>query len=464
MTPQAQLVLLLWLPITLYFFTRFPPRSAVIISFIGGLLFLPQKAGFRLPLIPNYEGMIATCYGIILGIIIYDAKTLTQFKFKWIDIPMLIWCICPLFSSLTNGLGLYDGFNATLDQTTRWGLPYFLGRLYLNDLAGLRELAINVVKGGLIYVPLCLFESRFSPQLHLLLYGYHQHFFLQSVRTGGYRPVVFMQHGLMVAMWMMLATLVIFWLWQAKVIQKIWGMPVNGLAVVLLITFMMIRSLGAYIYLFYGLIILFTTKWFRTNLPLLCLIAGISYYLFINVNGAFNGSEIVASIAQFNPERAQSLGFRLKNEEALIEKARQQILFGWGGWGRNRVYEENWRGEVVDVSITDSFWIITFGTRGVVGVISITTAMLLPIVRFCLWGYPARNWFNPKIAPAAVLAVGLSLFMLDCLLNAMFNPVFPLISGGLSGLSFKPITTRSTKLSKLKANKRFTPARRFRSS
>lgn len=450
-TPQALLVLILWLPITFYLFSRFPPRTAVIVSFIGGLLFLPQKAGFVLPLIPDYQGMTASCYGIILGVIVYDAQRLIQFKPKWMDIPMLIWCICPVFSSLANNLGLYDGINQALEQIAIWGLPYFLGRLYLSNLAGLQELAINIVKGGLIYVPLCLYEIRMSPQLHKIVYGYYQHDFAQTIRLGGYRPTVFMQHGLQVGMWMMLATLVALWLWQAKTVRKIWGIQMSWIVVVLIITIILIKSTGAYGYFLYGVIVMFMAKWVRTNLPLLLLIAVISYYLFLGVTGNFDGKQITDWIStNISADRAQSLQFRWDNEKLLGEKAREQMLFGWGGWSRNRVYEENWQGDLVDISVTDSLWIIAFGNRGVFGLASLTTAVLLPVVRLCLKGYPVRTWFNPKIAPVAVLAVGLTMFFLDCLVNAMILPIFPLISGGLSGINFQQTTqTRKTKSAKL---------------
>ena len=58
------------------------------------------------------------------------------------------------------------------------------------------------VLGGLIYVPLCLFEVRMSPQLHNMVYGFAQHSFGQTVRGGGWRPMVFMQHGLAVGLFM----------------------------------------------------------------------------------------------------------------------------------------------------------------------------------------------------------------------------------------------------------------------
>ena len=200
-------------PIVFCLFKIYAPRKAVIISFIGGLLFLPERAGFRLPLIPDYQGMVATCYGIVLAILVYDFQRLKDFKLGWIDLPMLIWCICPIFSSISNDLGTYDGVNEAITQTVTWGLPYFLGRFYLNTLTALEELAINIIKGGMIYVPLCIYEGRMSPQLHNMLYGYYPPSFRHcSILPFGrlQKPMVFMEHGLMVGMWMMMVTLVGF--------------------------------------------------------------------------------------------------------------------------------------------------------------------------------------------------------------------------------------------------------------
>ncbi len=454
MTPQAQLVLLAWLPIVFYLFILLPPRKAVIVSFVGGLLFLPERAKFALPLIPDYKGMVATCYGIILAILVYDSQRLNSFKPGWVDVPMTIWCVCPFVSSVANGLGFYDGFNETLTQIANWGLPYFLGRLYLGNLSGMRMLASEILKGGLLYVPLCLYEGRMSPQLHRIVYGYFAHpsGIVQSIRYGGYRPNVFMQHGLMVGMWMMAVALIAVWLWKAKTLKKVWGMSLDWLIWVFLFVVIWCRSTGAYFYMALGVATLFSAKWLRTSLLLLFLIVVLSYYLYAGATGTFAGDEIVSFISEkVNPERAQSLAFRFNNEEILGEHARERIIFGWGGWGRNRVYEYNWAGELEDTAVTDSLWIITFGINGLVGLISLTASLLLPVACFSLFRYPANTWFNPKVAPAAAQAVVLALFMLDSVLNNMYNPVFTLISGGLSGIvlnrseNLRPNETRSAR-------------------
>ena len=440
MSPQAQLALLIWIPIVLHIFSKFPPSKAVIISFIGGLLFLPERTGFALPIIPDYQGMAATCYAIILAICKHDPERWKTFKPGWMDIPMFIWCLCPFLSSMSNGLGAYDGFNETLTQTVRWGLPYLLGRLYLNNLAALEELAINIIKGGLLYVPLCIFEGRMSPQLHLYVYGYYAHpsGVTQAYRLGGYRPNVFMQHGLMVGFWMMTVALVALWLWKAGTVKKIWNYSMGTLVTVLILTFFWCRSTGAYIYFFLGLIVLFSAKLLRTNIVIIGVSFAIIYYLYTSAIGTFPGDEIVQFVSDnLNPDRAQSLEFRFGNEELLAEHAQHRIIFGWGGWGRNRIYEENWWGEIEDVSVTDSLWIIAFGINGLVGLGSLTASLLLPALAFVFLGYKPKDWFHPRVAPAAVLATTLPLFMFDSMLNYMFNPLFPLISGALSSLIMK---------------------------
>jgi hypothetical protein len=120
-------------------------------------------------------------------------------------------------------------------------------------------------------------------------------------------------------------------------------------------------------------------------------------------------------------------------EEILGEKARQRFLFGWGDSGGNRVYNEYGK----DISVTDSLWIIAFGVNGAVGLVSLFSSLLLPVIVFCVFKYPARTWSNPKVAPAAALGVALTMYVFDCVLNAMTNPIFALIAGGISGLVLK---------------------------
>ncbi|MEG3910686.1 O-antigen ligase domain-containing protein [Microcoleus sp. w1-18aA5] len=436
-----------FIPVVCYLFIRFPAQRAVIISFVVAWLFLPQ-ASYPIPSLPPYTKISAACYGILLGTLIYDTARLTSFKPGWLDVPMVIYCLCPIISQVSNG---GSPISPTINQIVTWGLPYFLGRLYVGSLDGLRQLAIGIFAGGLAYIPFTLIEGVRGPILHQMIYGVNAfEDWGQARRLGGWRPVVFMQHGLMVGLWMMTAALIAVWLWQTGTLKKFMGRNIKTLAIILTIAFFLCRSTGAYSLFGMALLVLFSAKIFRTSLPLLLIIGYIVFYLYIAASGQFSSQDVVAFITQiFGEERAASLKFRFDNEEILGEKARQRFMFGWGDSGGNRVYNEY--GD--DISVTDSLWIIAFGINGAVGLVSLFSSMLLPVIVFCLFKYPARTWSNPKVAPAAALGVALSMYVFDCVLNAMTNPIFALIAGGISGLVLKAPES-------LKAKKTSSPPRR----
>ncbi len=71
--------------------------------------------------------------------------------------------------------------------------------------------------------------------------------------------------------------------------------------------------------------------------------------------GVYDGRSIADFVEQnVSADRANSLRHRLNNEDMLLSRAFESPLFGWGGWGRNRVYDENGK----DLTVTDGLWII----------------------------------------------------------------------------------------------------------
>ncbi|PSB50949.1 hypothetical protein C7B67_12690 [filamentous cyanobacterium Phorm 6] len=428
------------IPVVFYLFIRFPAQRAVIISFVVAWLFLPQVS-YPIPILPPLTKISTACYGILLATIIYDTERITTFKPGWLDIPMVIWCLCPIVSQVSNG---GSPISPTFLQIVSWGAPYFLGRLYLGSLDGLRQMAIGIFAGGLAYIPFTLIEGVKGPILHQMVYGVSAvEDWGQARRMGGWRPVVFMQHGLMVGVWMMTAALIGIWLWQTGALKKFQGRNIKTLVIVLTISFFLCRSTGAYSLFGIGLLILFCAKWFRTSLPLLLIIGYVAFYLYVAASGQFASKDVIDFITQiFGEERSDSLKFRFDMEEILGEKARQRFLFGWGDAGGNRVYNQYGK----DISVTDSLWIIAFGLYGAVGLVSLFSSLLLPVVAFCM-KYPARTWSNPKVAPAAALGVALTMYVFDCVLNAMTNPIFAVIAGGISGLVLKAPESLKTKKS-----------------
>ena len=161
------------IPLTLVLFALLPARCAVVTGAIAAWLFLPCT-GVDLPGFPDYTKATAATAGILLGTLVFEPARLAAFRLRWFDLPMLLWSLCPFASSLSNGLGPYDGLSAALGQTIAWFLPYLVGRLYLTDVEGLRELALGMIIGGLCLVPLCLFEFKMSPCVSRMVYGVSQ--------------------------------------------------------------------------------------------------------------------------------------------------------------------------------------------------------------------------------------------------------------------------------------------------
>jgi len=416
-----------WIAVVLVLFSVLPARRAVIVSFIGAWLFLPQA---QIPFdgLPDVTKVTVTSFAVVLGAVLFDAGRILHYRPSWVDAPIAAWCAAPIAASVANGLGVYDGLSAALDHVVTWGIPYFIGRIYFNDLAALRELAIGVFVGGLVYVPLCLLEIRLSPQLHRWVYGYHQHSFAQTIRWGGYRPTVFMQHGLMVGMWMISATLAGGWLWMSGALRALWRIPTWALTGVLLGTSVLCKSAGSLVLLLVGAGALCTIRSIRTALVLLPLVLIPPTYVALRAQGVWNGAELVALASRVNEDRAASLQGRFDNEVKLVEKALQKPYFGWGTWGRWRVADELGR----DVTTADSLWIISLGRTGVVGLCAVLAVILLPVL-LLMRRIGVRDWMHPAAGGAAVLAVLLVLYMMDSLLNAMLNPLFMLAAGGLSG-------------------------------
>jgi hypothetical protein len=286
-----------------------------------------------------------------------------------------------------------------------------------------------------------------SPQLHRLVYGYTQHTFAQTIRFDGYRPMVFFTHGLTLALWMVCALLIAGWLWWtgksatgAAVSSKRGGMAtapskiagwMGWFALLLLPTVVLLKSTGALVLGALGCAVLCAARYWPSRVWLLLLVAIPPLYVVTRTSGAWKGEDLV-EMAKTNVgnARAQSLAFRLENEERLIDKALGQPLFGWGGWGRARVYDS----EGKDRTITDGLWIIALGDRGIFGLVALGGVLLLPVLRFAFL-FPPRSWGEPLVAPLTVCAVVVALWAIDCLLNAGFNHLYLLMAGGLVGLS-----------------------------
>lgn len=414
---------------TVVCFRLLDPRRTALWAMLLGWLFLPHYEGsYRVPVVVSKTMFVPAA--ILLGSIIFDTARWRSFRPRWADLPVGFFCAAAFATAIDNDLGSYEGTAAMVQTALSWAAPYLLGRVYFGHPRAMREFATALVAAAMIYVPFCLFEIRMSPQLHFTLYGFRSEAFDTVSRFGGYRPSVFMQTGLALGLFMAVGALCAFWLWRTGALDKVAGVPVSWALAILGATVLLTKSLGAIILLATSVVLLESTRRLRTAALLLALAAIPPAYCVARLSG-WNADRLTTFVGEVvNAERAQSVQFRIENERLLIEKAMLKPWLGWGAFGRSFVYDEDGR----RLTVVDSMWIIVLGVRGLVGLIAVGATLLIPPL-LLLWTFPARQWGNPRLAPAAVLAVALLLWTVDDLLNFMMTPVFPAIAGALVSFS-----------------------------
>ena len=426
------IALVAFVPTVAILFAWLGPQRGVIVSLLAGWLLLPSYDGrLNLPVLGGKATFVPVV--VALASLAFDARRWGRLRPGWLDLPVAVLCIGPFFTSVVNDLGAYDGAHAASRVVWAWGLPYLLGRLYLGHPKALHEFSGALTAAALAYVPLCLWEVRMSPNLHLFVYGFHPMDFLQAVRFGGYRPNVFQSHGLMLGMILASATLVAYWEWRTRARTTFLDVPFGWVVAVLGVTTLLTKATGSILLLAVGIAVLEGTRRLRAPWLVLGLLLVPPAYSAARIAG-WTGQDLVGlSRTVFSQERADSLSFRMEQEEALIDKAMQRPGLGWGGWGRSRIFDEDGR----DVSVTDGMWIITLGVSGLLGLGALYLTLALPVLAL-VRRFPARHWGDTRIAATVGMAVVILLWATDNLLNAMVTPLAPAMAGALVSFSLLP--------------------------
>ncbi|MEE9391391.1 MAG: O-antigen ligase domain-containing protein [Planctomycetota bacterium] len=415
----ALMALLGWPLITMGIFSAMSPRRAVLTSVILGWLFLPEVATLSIKGIPDYDKSAAIALAVLLSTALFDPRRIASFKANIYDLPMILWILGPFATSISNGLGAYDGVSACIVEALSWGIPYFMGRVYFSDQRAAHDLAVAFFLAGLLYVPFCLWEVKMHPHLHKSLYGFRQQGLNQTLRLGGYRPTVFLPHGIAVGMLMTSSALCGYWLWISGGFKKLFGVSVGWMVVGVAITAVLCKSTGAIALLIVGAVALAWSHKSKSSLLIVCMIFAAPSYITARALIGWDGVEIIElSRIIVNDERAASLKWRIDAEDLLVERAEMRAVLGWGRWRRWRVYDERGR----SLAVSDGFWIIAYGQRGLVGLVLIVVVSLLPIV-LVLRFHAVRFWRGPGAAGIEVLSIVQALYMIDYLFNFMLNPI-----------------------------------------
>jgi hypothetical protein len=437
----AYLMLAAWPLITLVMFRRWPIERALIWSLLGAYMFLPPPpAAFDFPLVPplTKESLpsLAT-----FAICLIHAKARAPLLPKSLPARVLValFILSPIATVLTNGepvfygriglpaLGLKDMVALCLLQAILL-LPFLLARQHLATPEGLRELVMALMLGGLIYSLPMLIEVRLSPQLNFWIYGYYQHSFEQTMRAGGFRPIVFMYHGLWVAFFTVMAiTCAIALAREADVRRRILyllaALYLGGVLV-------LCKSLGSLIYgVYLAPLALFLPTRMQIRIAGLMAVVAVAYPV-LKGAGLIPVDWILEQAAKVDPERAYSLRFRLDNEDILMERALEKPLFGWGSWGRNHIL--NPVTGVIE-TVTDGRWIILIGIFGWVGYLAEFGLVALPILM--LWVHGRRLGDAAHVRLIGPVALLLAINLIDMLPNATLTPLTWLFAGAVLGLT-----------------------------
>lgn len=432
-------MLLVWPFVTWQLFRRLDPARALIWSVLAGYLILPPATRFDFPVIPDFDKdsipalVSLACVMFLLrdriGILPHSriGKAL-----------MAAFVLSPVATVLTNtdaltvqsgndiqGMKIYDSIAAVANHAI-YALPLFLGRRYLATPQAAQALLAALVAGALAYSLPMLVESRLSPQMNVWVYGFFQHDFFQTIRQGGFRPVVFLPHGLWVAMFTLCALAAA----AALLRQGPAARRPRHLAVFLYLAFMLwvCKSAGVMIYALalLPLILVAPRRW--------QVLAAAALALVVMAYPILRGAHLVPLDAildlarGFSPDRAWSLQFRIENEELLLARAEERPWFGWGGYARNFIHDPV-TGQLT--TIADGAWVIQIGTYGWLGYLAQFGLLCLP-----LWLLGREAVAQPSrafAAPVAALALIFGFNMADLLPNGTLVPLSWLMAGCLLG-------------------------------
>ncbi len=463
----AYLMLAMWPLVCLVLFLKLPMGRAFLWSMFGAYLLLPpHPASFDFPLLPPFNKLTLTNLSVFVIVwALSDKKMKLLPEGKLIRVLIFVFVFSPIATVLVNGdpvmfvtgglRGLWPRDSVALVITQAIILlPFLLARQLLAEKGSQRDLLIVLCVSGLLYSLPMLAEVRLSPQLNLWIYGYFQHIFEQSIRAGGYRPIVFLYHGIWVAFFAMTSVVATIALWRGE--RSKHSLLYLLAALYLIVVLLLCKTMAPIIYLVLLVpLVAFFPVLLQVRVAAVLVILALSYPTLKGVH-LVPTEAMLQQVEAVSSERSMSLRIRFENEELLLARANEKPLFGWGSWGRNQLHN------AIDGTITtisDGRWIITMGVFGWFGFFAEFGLLSLPI--FLIWyqflnssrgekkprnktqriTIPLRR-VTTRIVPVkqlspyvGVLSLLLAVNLVDLLPNATLTSLTWLVAGALLGHS-----------------------------
>lgn len=427
----AYLVLFAWPFIAHKICKRVSVTDAAILLLLVPYLFLPKNTGVDLPLLPMVDkSSIAAIVALIL--LRKHLRETSNIKFtlttKACWVALFGGYLCTTFLNgdplvfgqrVIPGMRFWDYLGGAFDRYFSFFVPFYIGYKLLGTVNAHQRFVYWFALSGLVYLIPMFWEIRMSPQLHAQFYGFFPHDdFGQQIRDGGFRPVVFLGHGLLVAFYAFSACICAL-AWKREN-AKLWRLRSIYAFAVLLVGVIACKTLSVVFYLLLGFALILLVPATKKYLVMCVLAFGLLFYPALRILASPSLEWFSQKIEEVKPERGLSFRFRLDNEEQLLEKAQERAWFGWGNWGRNMVFSD--AGE--RLSTTDGIWIIRFGVGGWVAYLSFMGVLTLPF------------WLSLRARKRVALDGGTDIYTQALLVILICNMIDFIPNSSLSALTF----------------------------
>jgi hypothetical protein len=421
--------------VSIALFVTLSVERAAIWSLMAGYLLLPSGFQIDIQYLPPIDKMSVSAASTALLCLMKGTQARKPPQTILVYLLGFGYVIAPIFTSLDNSYelqtaagsvpGFYplDALKIALRNAITLA-PFYVGSRFLCTEEGRAELLKAFPVAALFYSLPMLFEVRMSPQLHRWVYGFFPQSFAQQIRYGGFRPVVFLEQGLQVALFAAMALIAALVLLRAR--KRILHVPAGVVAGYLSLVLLLCKTLGAAFYVLVAAPIVLATRprtWVKISCALLLVV---SAYPMLRTYGLIPVRHISTAANNISFDRSKSFETRITNEDQLLGKALQKPWFGWGTWGRNRVRDQ-YTGQ--DISVTDGGWIITFGMYGWLGYLSLFGLLAVAALR-------SLRAVGDQVTSSNITIGGLSLLLamnvIDMIPNSNLTPMTLMIAGSIA--------------------------------
>lgn len=423
------LLFLSWPLLALFAFKTQPPHRAVLLTVLGGWIFLPvgiYPSGTSSSAFPYWlvgsavpSDMLITKAWVapvsaVLAMVLTDLRRVLSFRFSAFDLPMLVWCLWPVFQASIATASRPDPFLASFYLIGVWGFPWLLGRLYFGHPEARRSLVTGLAWSGLVCLPFALWEGFFAPDLYAVFYEPHPFAADGIVRYIGWRPIGFFENGNQYGLWVCLCALAALWVWRSKAKSRSgagwqWGaMLALGIA-------LFSQSVGAIVLLIFGWIVIevmgrVRVQWFVVGALLFTVGFGSVYLSGLAPINHWGKETIIGRkvVDSFRLAGRGSLPWRISQDQKAIALIKPVAMFGHGQW--------DWWS-----SLNTRPWglaLLIVGQFGIIGLLAAFGALAAPAVKTILDARAECQWSSRSAA--TVIAVIVLLALMDATLNSFF--------------------------------------------